>query len=51
MIDMETKVHEITMEYLRQNPIKGFNGQPVTPEAFVRAQACFHRILAAMKQN
>ena len=52
MVGLEIRVHEITMEYLRQNPINRFNGQPITPEAFARAyQAFFRRILAAMKQS
>ena len=52
MVDLETKAHEITMEYLHQNPVTGINGQQASPEAFARAyQTYFHRILAVMRSQ
>jgi hypothetical protein len=52
MVDLETKAHEITMEYLHQNPVTGINGQKASPEAFARAyQTYFHRILAVMRSQ
>lgn len=52
MSDLESKVHEITMEYLRQNPVTGINGQKPSPEAFARIyKTYFHRILIIMQSH
>ena len=52
MSDLESKVHEITMEYLRQNPVTGINGQNPSPEAFARIyKTYFHRILIIMQSH